>query len=43
MEILASKLDTAQQAGAAKRLERLKHWLERGDKMLPWILRFLMK
>ena len=43
MEILASKLDPAQQSGAAERLERLRHWLERGDKMLPWILRFLVQ
>jgi HTH-type transcriptional regulator, glycine betaine synthesis regulator len=25
------------------RLDRLRHWLEKGEKMLPWTLRFLMK
>jgi DNA-binding transcriptional regulator GbsR (MarR family) len=43
METLAAKLDPAQQASATERLERLKHWLERGEKMLPWILKFLVK
>lgn len=43
METLASELEPSQQAGAAERLERLKHWLERGEKMLPWILKFLVK
>ena len=43
MENLASELEPSQQAGAAERLERLKHWLERGEKMLPWILKFLVK
>jgi hypothetical protein len=43
METLATKLDPALQASATERLERLKHWLERGEKMLPWILKFLVK
>ena len=43
MENLASELEPSQQARAAERLERLKHWLERGEKMLPWILKFLVK
>lgn len=43
METLASELEPSLQAGAAERLERLKHWLDRGEKMLPWILRFLVK
>ena len=43
METLASGLEPSLQAGAAERLERLKHWLERGEKMLPWILKFLVK
>lgn len=43
METLASELEPSLQAGAAQRLERLKHWLDRGEKMLPWILRFLVK
>jgi DNA-binding transcriptional regulator GbsR (MarR family) len=43
METLASELDPAQQASTLERLERLKHWLERGEMMLPWILKFLVK
>jgi DNA-binding transcriptional regulator GbsR (MarR family) len=43
MESLASELDPAQQASTSERLERLKHWLERGEMMLPWILKFLVK
>jgi hypothetical protein len=43
METLASELDPAQQASTSERLERLKHWLERGEMMLPWILKFLVK
>lgn len=43
MESLAAGLEPDLQASAAERLERLKHWLERGEKMLPWILKFLVK
>jgi DNA-binding transcriptional regulator GbsR (MarR family) len=43
METLVSELEPSQQAGATERLERLKHWLARGEKILPWILRFLVK
>lgn len=41
MENLAGALDPAGQALAGERLERLKHWLERGESMLPWLLKFL--
>ena len=43
METLASELDPAHQSSTSERLERLKHWLERGEMMLPWILKFLVK
>lgn len=43
MESLADELDPVDQAMAAQRLERLKHWLERGESMLPWLLKFLVK
>lgn len=43
MEALATELDPADQATAEERLGRLKHWLERGDAMLPWLLKFLVK
>ena len=43
MESLADDLPTSERRAAEERLERLKHWLVRGEKMLPWILRFLVK
>lgn len=43
MEALAGDLSPRERRAAEQRLERLKHWLERGEKMLPWILRFLVK
>jgi DNA-binding transcriptional regulator GbsR (MarR family) len=43
MESLAEDLPNSERRTAEERLERLKHWLERGEKMLPWILRFLVK
>lgn len=42
MEVEARTLDSAEQKIAFQRIERLKHWLERGQKMMPWILRFLV-
>jgi HTH-type transcriptional regulator, glycine betaine synthesis regulator len=43
METLAGGMAPRERRAAKERLERLKHWLERGEKMLPWILRFLVK
>ena len=43
MEPLANELEPEDRATAEKRLERLKHWLERGESMLPWLLKFLVK
>jgi DNA-binding transcriptional regulator GbsR (MarR family) len=43
MEALANELEPEDRATAEKRLERLKHWLERGESMLPWLLKFLVK
>jgi DNA-binding transcriptional regulator GbsR (MarR family) len=43
MEALAAGMVPKERRAARERLERLKHWLERGEKMLPWILRFLVK
>lgn len=42
MEELAKGMSAEDRIATHKRIERLKHWLERGDKMLPWILRFLV-
>jgi hypothetical protein len=35
-------MDAEPQKIAFQRIERLKHWMERGQKMMPWILRFLV-
>ena len=42
MESLAEDMPAIDRAAAEERLEKLKHWLERGEKMLPWILKFLV-
>jgi len=43
MERLVDGMQSRDRAAAEERLERLKHWLERGEKMLPWLLKFLVK
>ena len=43
METLANKMAPEDRATAEERFERLKHWLERGESMLPWLLKFLVK
>lgn len=43
MESLIAQLPAAELQGASRRLDRLRHWLEKGEKMLPWLLRFLVK
>jgi len=43
MESLAGGMAAGDRATAEERLERLKHWLERGESMLPWLLKFLVK
>jgi len=43
MEALADDLSPAERAATFERIERLKHWLERGRKMMPWVLKFLVK
>ena len=42
METEARGMDSEEQKIAFQRIERLKHWMERGQKMMPWILRFLV-
>ncbi len=42
MESLAEKMDPKERKSAFQRIERLKHWMERGQKMMPWILKFLV-
>jgi DNA-binding transcriptional regulator GbsR (MarR family) len=43
MESLLAKMPTAERQVTKQRLDRLKHWLEKGERMLPWALRFLVK
>ena len=42
MEILANDLDGSEREAAFRRIERLRHWMERGRKMMPWLLKFLV-
>ncbi len=41
MEAMAEGMDDAEKKATYERIARLQHWLERGHKMMPWILRFL--
>jgi DNA-binding transcriptional regulator GbsR (MarR family) len=42
MESLAEEMSPMDRAAAEERLKKLKHWLGRGEKMLPGILKFLV-
>ena len=37
-----AKLPKGEQEVAASRIAKLQHWKEKGDAMLPWILKFLV-
>ena len=37
------RLPTEERHATRQRLVRLRHWLEKGEKMLPWALKFLVK
>jgi len=41
MEILARNLNREESDAALKRIERLRHWIKKGHKMMPWLLKFL--
>jgi len=43
MEELIADLNAAERKATRARIDRLKHWLEKGRTMLPWILKFLVK
>jgi DNA-binding transcriptional regulator GbsR (MarR family) len=43
MESLLETLPAVERRTTGERLDRLKHWLEKGDLMLQWILKFLVK
>lgn len=42
MEALAKEMPAEERKAAYQRIERLKHWMERGQKMMPWIMKFLV-
>jgi DNA-binding transcriptional regulator GbsR (MarR family) len=42
MEALAVDLKGEAREAAFKRIERLRHWMEKGHKMMPWLLKFLV-
>jgi DNA-binding transcriptional regulator GbsR (MarR family) len=42
MERLISDLPDADQSGAVNRLARLRHWHEKSQEMIPWILKSLV-
>jgi DNA-binding transcriptional regulator GbsR (MarR family) len=43
MEGFAEEMSPKDRKVAFERIDRLKHWMERGQKMMPWILKFLVK
>ena len=43
MESLLAEMPAEERQATSKRLVRLRHWLEKGEKMLPWALKFLVK
>ena len=43
MESLLAEMPADERQATRQRLARLRHWLEKGEKMLPWALKFLVK
>jgi DNA-binding transcriptional regulator GbsR (MarR family) len=43
MESLLTQMPVAERSATMQRLARLRHWLEKGEQMLPWALKFLVK
>ena len=43
MRELAEEMQGEEKESTEVRLQRLQHWLDRADKVLPWILRFLVR
>jgi DNA-binding transcriptional regulator GbsR (MarR family) len=42
MEQYLAKLPRAEREAASMRLAKLRHWKEKGEQMLPWLLKFLV-
>lgn len=43
MDELSAGLEGDEKRDVLMKIERLRHWLEKGQKMLPWILKFLVR
>lgn len=43
MERLMEDMSPEERKLTQEKIDRLKHWLEKGQTMLPWILRFLVR
>ena len=43
MDSLLAEMPAEERQATRQRLVRLRHWLEKGEKMLPWALKFLVK
>ncbi|MFZ4682276.1 MAG: GbsR/MarR family transcriptional regulator, partial [Terrimicrobiaceae bacterium] len=43
MEELSAGMTPQERKSAHVKIERLRHWLEKGQKMIPWILKFLVR
>ena len=41
MEQALSELPAKERRATRERIERLKHWLDKGRKLLPWLIRFM--
>jgi DNA-binding transcriptional regulator GbsR (MarR family) len=41
MEHALSSLPAKERKATRERIERLKHWLDKGRKLLPWLIRFM--
>lgn len=41
MEAALADLPPKQRRATEERIERLKHWLDKGRKILPWLIRFM--
>jgi len=41
MEHALSALPAKERKATRERIERLKHWLDKGRKLLPWLIRFM--
>ncbi|MEI6537026.1 MAG: hypothetical protein WCN98_16910, partial [Verrucomicrobiaceae bacterium] len=41
MEESLAELPAKERRVTEQRIERLKHWLEKGRKILPWLIRFM--